>query len=107
LPSGQYGNSIDRIELQIPAGTNLHQEIIRQLKERGINLAAISVDGSFRELTYSIAFTIEKKGINLQDPSSFTHAYQAQGPADLRLTGVLATDPRIEPLLTYGGGSLS
>jgi len=93
----------DRMELLIPAGVNLHQEIIRQLNERGINLAAIHAEGTFKELTYSIAFNIEKKGIDPKNLSSFTSVYQEPAPSDWRLMGVLATDPQTQPLLTYGG----
>jgi|GEM_PF-3136674 len=93
----------DRIELTVPAGVNLHQEIIRQLREKRIGLAVLAVEGTFREVGYSIAFQIEKKGIDPQNPSTFTAAYQDKGPVEWRLMGVLATDARFQPLLTYGG----
>jgi len=54
-------------------------------------------------LTYSIAFNIDKKGIDPKNLSSFTSVYQEPAPSDWRLMGVLATDPKISPLLTYGG----
>jgi len=93
----------DRIDLEIPAGVNLHQEIIRQLQERRIDLAAVYVEGTFREVTYSIAFNIDKTGINRKDTSTFTNVYQETELFDWRFTGVLATDPKTSPLLTYGG----
>ena len=93
----------DRLELQIPAGVNLHQEIIRQLKERRIDVAAVYVEGTFQDVTYSIAFTIDKKGINFKDLSTFTNVYKETNLFDWRLAGVLAADPKIEPLLAYGG----
>jgi hypothetical protein len=93
----------DRIDLEIPAGVNLHQEIIRQLQERRIDLAAVYVEGTFQEVTYSIAFHVDKKGINLKELSSFTNVYQETELFDWRLAGVLASDPKLSPLLTYGG----
>ncbi len=96
----------DRIDLEIPAGVNLHQEIVRQLQERRIDLAAIYVQGTFREVTYSIAFNIDKTGINRKDTSTFTNVYQETELFDWRFTGVLANDPKTGPLLTYGGSPL-
>ena len=93
----------DRIDLEIPAGVNLQQEIIRQLQERRVDLAALYVEGTFQEVTYSIAFHIDKTGINRKDISTFTNVYQETELFDWRFAGILAADSKTGPLLTYGG----
>jgi predicted DNA-binding protein with PD1-like motif len=99
-----------QIQVALRPGEDLHAQVAQIASARSLSLAAVSVTGTFRDVSGTIAYNLRKEGTPLTQPgvdvTPYLQPFQAPVSAEWRFAGFYTATAEGQSLVSVPGRSL-